>query len=222
VTPATKDGYKYLHHVRLLPARLSALYPAKDLSAESVAFALFQFFVTYGISEVLITDPGSNLNSLVVKLLLKWMGVRLRMSITNRHQSNFVERTHREVIRFLTDLDVVWILNSESISEHEIEKFSSKCNFMNYKLQMLWSLKQKIKQSSKRLSVVKCHLCKHLPYNWSQFGCLKDIDTALAEHSHIEDKALYQQSSKRVKSTQSVRENSSNDISIFDYTNFKS
>ena len=104
VTPATKDGYKYLHHVRLLPARLSALYPAKDLSAESVALALFQFFVTYGISEVLITDPGSNINSSVVKLLLKWMGVRLRMSITNRHQSNFVERTHREVIRFLTDL----------------------------------------------------------------------------------------------------------------------
>jgi hypothetical protein len=75
-------------------------------------------------------------------------------------------------------LDVVWIMNSESISEHEIENFSSKCNLMNYKLEMLWSLKQKITQSSKKLSVVKCHLCMHLPYNWSQFGCLKDIDTA--------------------------------------------
>jgi hypothetical protein len=81
VTPATKEGYKYLHHVRLLPARLSALYPSKDLTAESVALALFQFFVTYGVTEVLITDPGSNINAGVVKLLLQWMGVRLRMSI---------------------------------------------------------------------------------------------------------------------------------------------
>jgi hypothetical protein len=96
VTPATKDGYKYLHHVRLLPAMLSAFYPAKDLSAES-ALAIFQFFVADGISEVLITDPGSNINSSVVNLLLKWMGQ------LPRHQSNFVETGLARLIHHIFD-----------------------------------------------------------------------------------------------------------------------
>jgi hypothetical protein len=39
------------------------LYPAKDLSAESVALALFQFFIVYGVVDVLVTDPGSNINA---------------------------------------------------------------------------------------------------------------------------------------------------------------
>ena len=68
--------------------------------------------MTYGITDVLITDPGSNINSEVVKLLLTWFGVRLRLSIVGRHQSNMVERTHREILRFLTLL-----VNSEGVKD---------------------------------------------------------------------------------------------------------
>ena len=104
VTPADGDGYQYIHVFKMLPSRLVGLYPSKSLSAESLADAMFQFFTTYGVTEVIVTDPGSNINSEVVKLLLKWFGVRLRMSIVGRHESNYVERTNKEVLRFLSAL----------------------------------------------------------------------------------------------------------------------
>ena len=112
ITPADAEGYQYLHVFKLIPSRLVALYPSKTLSAESLATAAFQFFLTYGITDVLITDPGSNINSEVVKLLLDWFGIRLRMSITGRHQSNMVERSHREILKFLTIL-----VNSEGLKK---------------------------------------------------------------------------------------------------------
>jgi hypothetical protein len=65
---------------------------------------LFQFFITYGVVYVLVTDAGSNIDSEVTRLLLGWFGVRLRMSLVNRHQSNGVERTHREILKFLSML----------------------------------------------------------------------------------------------------------------------
>jgi hypothetical protein len=63
VTPPHKEGYKYIHVIKLMPSRVVGLYPAKDLSAESVALALFQFFIVYGVVDVLVTDPGSNINA---------------------------------------------------------------------------------------------------------------------------------------------------------------
>jgi hypothetical protein len=39
-----------------------------------------------------------------VKLLLSWFGDRLRMSLVGRHESNYVERTNKEVLRFLSTL----------------------------------------------------------------------------------------------------------------------
>jgi len=104
ITPADAEGYQYLHVFKMMPSRLVALYPSKTLSAESLASAAFQFFVTYGITDVLITDPGSNITSEVVNLLLRWFGIRLRISLVGRHQSNAVERSHREILRFLSIL----------------------------------------------------------------------------------------------------------------------
>jgi hypothetical protein len=104
ITPPDDDGNHYLHVFKLMPSRLVALYPAKSISAESLASAAFQFFVTYGITDVLITDPGANITSETVRLLLQWFGIRLRVSLVNRHQSNAVERSHREILRFLTIL----------------------------------------------------------------------------------------------------------------------
>ncbi len=81
ITPPDDEGFKYLHVFKLIPSRLIGLYPAKDLSAESLASAMFLFFTTYGLTDVLLTDPGSNINSDVVTTLLKWTGVSLLMSI---------------------------------------------------------------------------------------------------------------------------------------------
>ena len=78
VTPADDEGFQYVHVFKMLPSRLIALYPSKTLSAESLATAAFQFFVTYEITDVLITDPGSNITSEVMKLLLDWFGQHRR------------------------------------------------------------------------------------------------------------------------------------------------
>ena len=43
---------------------------------------------------------------------MEWMGIRLRMSLVGRHQSNMVERSHRETLRFLSTL-----VNEERIRE---------------------------------------------------------------------------------------------------------
>jgi hypothetical protein len=94
ITPADQEGYQYIHVFKLLPSRLVGLYPAKDLTSESLALAMFQFFTTYGVTEVLISDPGSNIDSGVVRSLLTWFGTRLRMSLVGRHQSSGVERTN--------------------------------------------------------------------------------------------------------------------------------
>ncbi len=73
-----------------------------------------------------------------MKLLLDWFGIRLQISLIGRHQSN--ERTHREILRFLTilvnteDLKKIWskrhiigiiqfLLNSEKSSETDVAPF---------------------------------------------------------------------------------------------------
>ena len=72
ITPADAEGYQYLHVFKFIPSRLVALYPSKSLTAESLAAAAFQFFVTYGVTDVLITDPGSNINSEAHSLTKSW------------------------------------------------------------------------------------------------------------------------------------------------------
>ena len=45
VSPAADDGSRYINVVRLIPSGLVGLYSAKDLTANTVALALFQFFI---------------------------------------------------------------------------------------------------------------------------------------------------------------------------------
>ena len=98
-------------------------------------------------------------------------------------------------------LEILWLINSDGIPIDDIHIFETKLNLMNFRLQMLWQLKQKLLCSSKPLAVVKCHLCMHLALNWYLFGRIKGIDTALAEHTHIADKAVFTRTSKRMNST---------------------
>ncbi len=46
ITPPNTEGFRYLYIFKMIPSKLVALYPSKTLSAESLASAAFQFFVT--------------------------------------------------------------------------------------------------------------------------------------------------------------------------------
>ena len=66
-----------------------------------MALALFQFFSTYGVFEELISDPGSDLTSEVVKHLTDWYGIRHVFSLVDRHESNGVKGTNKSILRHL-------------------------------------------------------------------------------------------------------------------------
>ena len=79
-------------------------YPAKDYSAEEVARILFKHFCTFGAFDEIVSDPGSAFTSAVMAQLNSWLGVRHKISLIGRHQSNGCEASSREFLRHLRTL----------------------------------------------------------------------------------------------------------------------
>jgi hypothetical protein len=82
-------------------SKYAALYPVPAHDAVTLATALFQYYCTYGVTERIISDPGSDLTAEVVDHLNKWFGVRHTFSLVGRHESNGVEGTNKQVLRHL-------------------------------------------------------------------------------------------------------------------------
>jgi len=104
VTPTDNFGNTYLIVVINLFTKLVGLYPSKTHDAISTATAIFQYFCTFGLVDGIISDPGSEFMNEVVSHLLKWLGLRHTVSLVDRHQSNGVEATNREILRLLKAL----------------------------------------------------------------------------------------------------------------------
>ncbi len=102
--PTDENGFRYVHVIRNLFSKLVVLYPVKDHSATTLALSIFQFFTTFGIYEVVISDPGSDLTSEVITSLHKWLGMHHRFSLVGRHESNGVEAANRQILRYLRAL----------------------------------------------------------------------------------------------------------------------
>ena len=79
-------------------------YAAKDYSAETVATVLFKHICTFGLFDALASDPGSAFMAEVVEHLLKWLGIRHKVSLVGRHESNGCEASGKEFIRHLRTL----------------------------------------------------------------------------------------------------------------------
>jgi hypothetical protein len=77
---------------------------AKEYTATTVATALFVYLCTFGMFDELWSDPGSDLMSEVVAKLTKWLGIRHVISLVDRHESNGVEGTNKQILRHLTTL----------------------------------------------------------------------------------------------------------------------
>ena len=104
VTPTDKFGNTYLIVVINLFTKLVGLYPSKLHDAVSTATAIFQYFCTFGLVDGIISDPGSEFMNEVLSHLLAWLGIRHTVSLVDRHQSNGVEATNREILRLLKAL----------------------------------------------------------------------------------------------------------------------
>jgi hypothetical protein len=140
ITPADKYGNSYLNVIVVGASKLVALYPQKEHNALLTAQCLFTFFSTYGVYEILMSDPGSDLTSEVVDHLTKWFGIRHVFSLVDRHESNGVEGSNKQVLRHIialcadervvdtwsesTNVGLVqYILNSEVNSETGMSPF---------------------------------------------------------------------------------------------------
>ena len=101
VTPPDADGNWLVIVIVNLFSKYVALYPASKHDATTLATALFQYFCTYGLCDLIVSDPGSDLMSEVVNSLHTWFGIRHRFSLIARHQSNGVEGSNKIILKHL-------------------------------------------------------------------------------------------------------------------------
>ena len=80
----------FSHHVQV--------YPRKTHDALTLARNLFTYYATWGIYDEIITDPGSDIMSDAVTTLNKWLGIKHLVSLVNRHESNGVEGTNKQIM----------------------------------------------------------------------------------------------------------------------------
>ena len=104
VTPPDRQGNTTLVVIVEHFTKHVAVYPAKDYTAQTLAVALFQYFTTFGVFEEVWSDPGSDLMSEMVQQLNKWLGIKHVVSLVDRHESNGVEGTNKQLLRHLKTL----------------------------------------------------------------------------------------------------------------------
>ena len=104
ITPPDEQGRKCVILIVEHFSHFPQAYPALDYSAEEVARVLFKHFCTFGMFDELVSDPGTAFMSDVVTQLNRWLGVRHKVSLVGRHESNGCEASSREFMRHLKTL----------------------------------------------------------------------------------------------------------------------
>lgn len=69
-----------------------------------VAKIFFHHFCTFGLFDEIWSDPGADFMSEVVNQLNAWFGIRHVVSLVDRHESNGVEGTNKQLLRHLRTL----------------------------------------------------------------------------------------------------------------------
>ena len=104
ITPPDKHNKKFVYVIVVPTTKLVFTYAAEEHTALNAARALFSFYITYGIYEVIISDPGTEFTANIIKHLHEWLGVQQLFSVVDRHQSNGVEGTNKQILRHLRAL----------------------------------------------------------------------------------------------------------------------
>ena len=104
VTPADEAGNTCIILIVEHFSHFPQAYAAKDYTAESVARVLFKHYCTFGCFDALCSDPGSAFMSTVVQHLNKYFGIRHKVSLIGRHESNGCEGSGKQFLRHLRSL----------------------------------------------------------------------------------------------------------------------
>ena len=101
ITPTDSAGNCYLFVISVHFSKLTWGYPSKDKTATSLAAALVVFYSTYGMFEIIQSDPGSEFTSDLTAQLTKWFGITQQFSIVDRPQSSGVEGSNKQILRHI-------------------------------------------------------------------------------------------------------------------------
>jgi hypothetical protein len=80
-------------------SKLAKLYAKPEKTAVLSAISLFQFIYSYGLFDMLMTDPGSDFTSEVMGHPTRWFGMDHMFLLVDRHESCGVEGTGEQVAR---------------------------------------------------------------------------------------------------------------------------
>ena len=80
------------------------VYAAKDYGADTVVATLLKHFATFGVFDEIVSDPGSAFMSDVVKQFNELIGIRHKISLVGRHESNGCESLGGQFLRHLRTL----------------------------------------------------------------------------------------------------------------------
>ena len=98
VGPITVDsGQKYILSCQDLFSRFLWLEPIPNKKAGTVVRALFRIIKTAGLPARMRTDMGLEFRNAVLQRICREWGIKLTTSVPYFHQSNLVERAHREL-----------------------------------------------------------------------------------------------------------------------------
>ena len=100
ITPNGQNGETHIEVIVNLFTKLVHLTPVKGCTAHNLALAVWNYWCTYGFTDMIISDLGPDLKSKMFQELTELVGVRHAFCIANRH-ANGCERVIKEVNRHL-------------------------------------------------------------------------------------------------------------------------
>ncbi len=104
VTPADIHGNTCVVLIVEQFSHFPQAYPRKEYTAEGAATSLFKHLCTFGLFDLLTSDPSSAFMSEVIDHLNKWLGVSHKVSLVGRHESNGCEGSGKQFLRHLKTL----------------------------------------------------------------------------------------------------------------------
>ena len=148
VSPEGRHGETHLQVIVDGFSKYVYVRPSAVYNAESIATTLFIYFTTFGVFDELWSDPGSDLMSDVVKQLNKWLGIKHVVSLVERHESNGVEGSNKQILRHLRTIVhdkritkdwsepyvlclVLFVINDEVNSETGVRPFDARFGWID-------------------------------------------------------------------------------------------
>ena len=102
--PETTDKYRYLHVIVNHFTKFVYLYKARSADAVTAANAVLLYMAMFGPVQHIISDPGSNYTSKVMQEVNRYMGLKRKVSLVDRHESNGVEPFNKQIKRHLSGI----------------------------------------------------------------------------------------------------------------------